>query len=46
MLVALGLVGLWGVMEWPTGPAAPFHYTAPAGPLPVPAAPVAAPPGH
>ncbi|MFN3858360.1 MAG: AbgT family transporter [Caulobacter sp.] len=30
MCVALGMTGLWAVMEWPTGPAAPFHYQAPA----------------
>lgn len=28
--VALGVTGLWAVMEWPTGPGAPFHYSAPA----------------
>jgi aminobenzoyl-glutamate transport protein len=26
LVVALGITGLWGVMQWPTGPAAPFHY--------------------
>jgi aminobenzoyl-glutamate transport protein len=36
LCVALTVTGVWAVMEWPTGPAAPFHYSAPA--------PVAAPP--
>jgi aminobenzoyl-glutamate transport protein len=29
MGLALGVTGLWAVMEWPTGPGAPFHYSAP-----------------
>ncbi|MDH4386783.1 MAG: AbgT family transporter [Caulobacter sp.] len=29
-LVALVMTGLWSVMEWPTGPGAPFHYSPPA----------------
>lgn len=46
MAVALGLTGLWAAMQWPTGPAAPFHYTAPVGPAPAaPLTPTAAP-GH
>jgi aminobenzoyl-glutamate transport protein len=28
--VALAVTGVWAVMEWPTGPGAPFHYSAPA----------------
>ncbi len=46
MLVALGLVGFWSAMQWPTGPAAPFHYTAPTGPLPGPSSNAPQPPGH
>lgn len=46
MLVALGLVGLWGAMQWPTGPAAPFHYTAPVGPPPAGSALPYKPPSH
>jgi aminobenzoyl-glutamate transport protein len=30
VLVALVITGLWSVMEWPTGPGAPFHYNLPA----------------
>ncbi|MDO9335536.1 MAG: AbgT family transporter [Caulobacter sp.] len=46
MMVALAVTGLWGAMQWPTGPAAPFHYTAPVGPQPpAPLIPPAAP-GH
>ena len=46
MVVALGLVGLWGAMKWPTGPAAPFAYTRVIGPLPAPGTPPPAMPGH
>jgi aminobenzoyl-glutamate transport protein len=46
MVVALGVTGLWGAMKWPTGPAAPFHYTAPAAAAPgAPMVPYK-PPGH
>ncbi|NBB17110.1 TIGR00366 family protein [Caulobacter sp. SLTY] len=30
MGLALGVTGFWALMEWPTGPGAPFHYSAPA----------------
>jgi aminobenzoyl-glutamate transport protein len=30
VLVALVITCLWSVMEWPTGPGAPFHYIPPA----------------
>lgn len=46
MLVALGLVGVWGVTQWPTGPAAPFHYTASANPVPASSPNASQPPGH
>lgn len=29
IVVALLITGLWSVMEWPTGPGAPFHYSLP-----------------
>ncbi|HYE47865.1 MAG TPA: AbgT family transporter [Caulobacter sp.] len=34
MAIALSLTGFWALMEWPTGPGAPFHYSPPATPSP------------